>query len=273
MPSIAATVDWADAQAAVARAYPRLTALLRTVRTPDAPAIGDWSITELTIHVSHAMDAVSAVAKGGGGLLDDVWGLAGMSNLLVEAETERDLTVLADRIDASVAGFLDYMRTAPADTTQTWLVQGVQAPLSLVTCHVLNELVVHGRDIALAAGQKWPIDRPTAALIVSGFVLPVLGSLGRAMVADAGKAKRITYDLKVRGGGRFQLGFDGGEFSATPGAPTGSVDCHLSVDPEAFLLVSWNRISQWNAIPKGKLMAWGRKPWVGLQLRSLLKNP
>ena len=67
--------------------------------------------------------------------------------------------------------------------------------------------------------------------------------------------------------------FHDGDLVVTPGPPTGRVDCHLLVDPVAFLLVTWARISQWDAIPKGKLLAWGRKPWMGLKLRSLVKNP
>ncbi|MCA1696534.1 MAG: hypothetical protein LC749_18430 [Actinobacteria bacterium] len=51
------------------------------------------------------------------------------------------------------------------------------------------------------------------------------------------------------------------------------VDCHISADPVAFLLVVWNRQSQWTAIAKGKLMAWGRKPWLGPQFRPLMRNP
>ncbi|MGH9224940.1 MAG: maleylpyruvate isomerase N-terminal domain-containing protein [Acidimicrobiales bacterium] len=268
------SVDWAAAQAAVSRACPRVTALLRSVRNPDAPAIGTWTLTDLTVHVSHVMDAVTAAAKGGGGLVDDVWALTDVTDMFVKAETERSLPALADRIDASVAGLLDFMGAAPGDTAKTWLVKGVDVPLSLLTCHVLNELVMHGRDIALADGQPWPIDRSTATLILEGFVLPVLSGLGRSMVVeDAARNKRITYDVRLRGGGRHQFHFDNGDFSIHPGPPTRPVDVHLSVDAEAFLLVSWNRISQWSAIPKGKLLAWGRKPWLGLKLRGLLKNP
>ena len=51
------------------------------------------------------------------------------------------------------------------------------------------------------------------------------------------------------------------------------VDCHLSVDPAAFLLVAWDRMSQWHAIPRGQLLAWGRRPWLGLRFRSLLRSP
>ncbi|MGH3946139.1 MAG: hypothetical protein ACRDSI_14000, partial [Pseudonocardiaceae bacterium] len=51
------------------------------------------------------------------------------------------------------------------------------------------------------------------------------------------------------------------------------VDCHISADPVAMLMVFWSRQSQWTAIAKGKLMAWGRKPWLGPQFRALMRNP
>ena len=270
-----AQVDWGEAKAEVARAFPRLTTLLRTVGNPGAPSgVGEWTLTDVAVHLSHAVDAVTAVAKGGGGMVDDVWELPGMTAMLVQAEGERDLHALADRIDASAAALLDAMRAAPADDRRMWMVKGIDVPLSFATCHMLNELVMHGRDIALADGQEWPIDRRSAVLALEGFVLPVLGALGRSMVdQDAARGLTLTYDVRIRGGGRYQFLFDDGDFAIRPGGPVRPVDVHLSADPEALLLVSWNRISQWNAIPKGKLLAWGRKPWVGLKLRSLLRNP
>jgi hypothetical protein len=44
-------------------------------------------------------------------------------------------------------------------------------------------------------------------------------------------------------------------------------------DPAAFFMVFWQRQSQRNAIAKGQLIAWGRKPWLGLKFRSLIRNP
>ena len=67
--------------------------------------------------------------------------------------------------------------------------------------------------------------------------------------------------------------FDDGGMTVEASRPRQKVDCHLSVDPAAFLLVAWGRISQWQAIPKGQLLAWGRRPWLGLQLRGLVRNP
>jgi hypothetical protein len=37
--------------------------------------------------------------------------------------------------------------------------------------------------------------------------------------------------------------------------------------------VAWSRQSQWSAIAKGKLLAWGRKPWLGPRFKGLIWNP
>jgi uncharacterized protein (TIGR03083 family) len=267
------TVDWAAARRAVADAGPRLTAMLRSATKPEAPALGEWDVTQVATHISHAVDAVSAMAVGGGNLIADISGLPIMSRVMLEGEGRRPLPELAGRIDASVERFLAGMEAAAltGDTSQSWLIQGTEMPLSTLTCHVLNELTVHGFDIARAEGVPWPIDRTHAALILQGFVFPGLHTMGRAMVVqeEAGNAR---FEIRLRGDGRAWMVFSGGDF-AVEASRQGPVDCHLSVDPEAFLLVAWGRISQWQAIPKGQLLAWGRKPWLGLQLRSWLRNP
>ena len=268
-----ATVDPTAARAAAASAAERLSGLLRSVTAPAAPALGEWDTTDVAVHVSHAVDAVTASARGSESVLDDVWDLSTMSGMLVRGEAERDLGAIADRIDAGVAAFLAVAESAPGDPSRSWLVKGVEVPLSTLTCQVLNELVVHGRDIAVAQGAPWAIPRPEAALVLLGYLFPALDALGRAMVdQEAAAGVRATYEVRLRGGGRAFLRFDDGDLTvgAEPPAP---VDCHLSVDPETFLLVSWGRLGQWPAIGRGRLLAWGRRPWLGLKLREMLRNP
>jgi uncharacterized protein (TIGR03083 family) len=268
------TVDWAAARRAVAQAAPRLTAMLRSATKPDAPALGAWDVTEVAAHISHGMDTITAMSRGGGNILEDIAGLEMLTKVMVAGEGRRPLTELADRIDASVAAFLAAMEqeAAAGDTSHSWMVRGTELPLSSLTCHMLNELTVHGRDIAIGLGLPWPIDKAHAALILNGFVYPALHNLGRAMVVqEKAGDKRARFEVRLRGDGRAWASFDNGDFSVEA-SPQGPVDCHLSVDAEAFLLVAWGRISQWQAIPKGQLLAWGKKPWLGLQLRSWLRN-
>lgn len=267
------SIDSKAAQQAVAVVAAQFTAQLRSVTRPDVVALGKWSVTELAAHVSHAIDGVTAVAQGGGALIGDLASLSTLTEMLVEGESTRELGELASRMDASVAQFLAVMAANPPEDRRVWIVEGIELPLSTITCHVLNELVVHGYDIARAIGVAWPIDRSHAAMIVSGFLFPVLGQLGRAVVDQGAAAgKHICFDVRLRGGGRAWLVFDDGDLSVFT-SPPGPADCHLSVDPVAFLLVSWGRIDQWPAIGQGKMLSWGRKPWLGLQLRSLLLNP
>ena len=267
------TVDWAAAQRAVADTAARFTAMLRSARRPEAAAIGEWDVTRTAIHTSLVVDAVTAMTRGGGNLLTDIWDLSTLSRVMIEGEGRRSLGEMADRIDASVAGFLAAMEAAGEDSSHSWILEGTEMPLSTLTCHVLNELTVHGRDIARAEGVPWPIDHAAASMIVQGFVFPALHTMGRSIVdqARAGEV-RARFEVRLRGDGRAWLCFDRGDFSVE-GSPQGPVDCHLSVDPAAFLLVSWGRITQWPAIARGQLLAWGRKPWLGLQLRSWLRNP
>ncbi|HEX6596323.1 MAG TPA: maleylpyruvate isomerase N-terminal domain-containing protein [Acidimicrobiales bacterium] len=270
----APAVDWKDAQAAVREMGTRVGALVRSVRRPDAPCLGDWTVVQLAAHLSHAMDGVHAMALGGGGILEDIWKLGDLTGALVIGEAERDPVKLGDRIEASVENAMTFMAERVEDDLRTWFIPKIDVPFSFLTCHLLNELTVHGRDIAQAEGVPWPIPKATARLVVEGFILPVLSRLGRQLVdQESAKGVRVTYYLHVRGGGGATLRFDDGDLTVTPGPPTGRIDCHISADPGGFLLVTWGRISQWNAIGKGQLLAYGRKPWMGLKLRSMVRNP
>ncbi|MGH3770942.1 MAG: hypothetical protein ACRDRW_06040 [Pseudonocardiaceae bacterium] len=56
--------------------------------------------------------------------------------------------------------------------------------------------------------------------------------------------------------------------------PSGQViDCHLWADPVDLILVIYGRISHWGPIARSRLLAWGRKPWLGLTFRNLFFNP
>jgi len=267
------TVDLAAVRAALTSESGRLAALLRSARRVDAPALGEWNLGDLAVHVSLSLDAVLATARGSGAMLDDIWGLSGLSNILIRGEATRDLGAIADRIDATVAQLLAVLPDTGGQELQPWVVQGMELPLSTLASQALNELVVHGRDVALAEGVAWPVDRGAAALILDGFLFPALDVLGRSMVhQEEAAGVRARFDVRLRGGGGAHLTFSDGDLSVTRSA-LGPVDCHLSVDPAAFLLVSWGRVSQWPAIAKGQLLAWGRRPWLGLRLRALLRNP
>jgi len=268
----------------------RVTALLRSVRTPDAPALGCWTIAEVAMHLSQAFIVVPGLAAEdlsparlamlglddahGPSLIGDLWELGEATVGGVSADGERDLRVLADRIEARAAEYLVHAGTLQDRDPRPWLVAGTTVTSSTLCCHLLNETIVHGGDIARADGQRWPVEPARAAMVVDGFLIPVLQALGpRAMVdQEAAAGLRATYDLRVRGGGRHHFVFDDGALTITEPSPR-RVDCHISADPVAMLAVAWGRRSQWPAIATAKLVAWGRRPWLGPRFAGLTRTP
>jgi hypothetical protein len=86
------------------------------------------------------------------------------------------------------------------------------------------------------------------------------------------KGVHLCYDIRVRGGSRVFFVIDDGTLRVEPPSKR-RVDCHISADPAAFLLVGYNRVPQLRQALTGKLFAWGRKPWVGLQMVKYLASP
>lgn len=283
-------VGWEGAHDALSNQVARVTSLLRSVRNPEAPALGDWSLAELAVHLHQACVIVTALASDDisdvhrvwphlagmsrSSLTDDLWDFSGVTRMGVSHETERDLGVLADRIEGQARVLLDSVDAEFASRSHTWVVEGVTVDTTMLLCHLLNEMVVHGYDMARADGRPWPIPRAHAGLVLEGFLVPIVSALGpRTMVdQEAARGFTATYELHVRKGGRYLFTFDDGSVSVErPGARR--VDCHISADPVAMVLVAWRRRSQWPAIARGELMAWGRKPWLATRFQKLMRNP
>ncbi|MGH3521420.1 MAG: maleylpyruvate isomerase N-terminal domain-containing protein [Pseudonocardiaceae bacterium] len=283
-------IEWQQGQDALRDEVARVTTLLRSIHDPGSHAVGQWNLAEVAMHLSQAWVAVPGLARrdlsgvyevvpdlagvAGDSLIRDMWDLGDTTALAVRSDPERDPAVLADRIETRAQEYFTACVGAEPDAPRPWLVQGVTVGQSTLTYHLLNETVMHGYDIAQAAGRPWRIEPAHAAMVLGRFIVPVLQVLdSRAMVNGATAAGlRATYDIRIRGGDSFHFLFDDGELSIVEPSSR-RVDCHISADPVAFLLVVWNRQSQWTAIATGKLMAWGRKPWLGPQFRALMRNP
>ncbi len=282
-------VDWGPAQNALRDMVGRVTTMLRGIPVRDDKALGEWKLADVAMHLSQAWVIVPCMARRdlsrvyevlpgmtattSGSPIGDIWELGDMTKLGVVSDPERDLGVLADRIDARAAEFFAESAGASPDEQLPWLVEGSTVPRRTLTCHLLNETIVHGYDIALAAGVPWTIDRAYAAMVLAGFIIPVLQALDPRAMVDQEHAAGLhaTFDVRLRGGTRFDFVFDDGALHIQ--APAGRrADCHLSVDPVAMLMVGWDRKSQWPAIAKGQFVAWGRKPWLGPRFASLLRS-
>lgn len=290
MGTDATAVDWGHARRGLHTAVGRVTSLLRTVRDPNATALGQWTLAGVAQHLSHAWMAVPGLARGdlsrvhevvphsagraGESLITELAELATLTTEAVEADQERDPARLADRIETAAAEYFAECDGLSADDRRPWLVENTTVSRAALTCHLLNETLVHGWDIAHAEARPWPIERADAVAVIEGFLIPAVRQLEPRDLVDQATAAGMlaTYEVHVRGGHRWHFLFDDGELHIEDPARR-RVDCHVSADPAAMLLVIWGRQSQWAAIARGQLVAWGRKPWLGPQLRPMMRNP
>lgn len=283
--------QWQQSQDALRDEVRRLTTLMRSITDPTIPAVDGWNIAEVAMHLSQNWMLVPGLARqdvsrykavvpgitevAGNSMIPDMWDNADMNARALRSDAERGLAVLADRIEERAQEFFDECAGHSPDEPRPWIVEGTTVPLSALTCNLLNETIMHGYDMAHAAGRKWKIEAAHAAMVIEQFLFPVMQTCGPQTFVNADKAagRQATYQVHLRGGGRFNWIFDNGSLTLEVEPSTRPVDCHILADPAAFFMVFWRRQSQWNAIAKGQLLAWGRKPWLGLKFRSLIRNP
>lgn len=244
----------------------RLATMLRRGPDPSAPSIGVWTLGETAAHVSSSSAYFLAVARGQVIEPEDLDHVDRSNAAGLAADPERMPGVLADRLEQGEEELVSYARSVDGDPIVRPFV-GVDLPLSSVLAIELGELLVHGDDIARAARRSWRIPRDDAALTLEGF-LPLL-----PFVVDERRARDVVMrcELRIRGGSRVVVVIDHGALWVEPASP-GPVDCRLSVDPATFLLLMFLRVGMLRSIARGKVCAWGRRPWRATTLRSVLKT-
>jgi len=184
----------------------------------------------------------------------------------LEQITERDLPRLADLITTQTDAFI---RGSAERAAGDRFVppNGLAMTVPVMTAALLGEQLVHGLDIARAARARWAISREDALTVIGGVMALLPDYVDRQLAAG----KNITYELRFRGGPRYWIRIDDG--TAALAGPDQRADCWISADPVAFLLVGYGRSGQWGQILRGKLLAGGRAPWLGLSFGKLIIGP
>lgn len=272
-------MDWATVRAGVADVSTRVAGLVGGLDPAalDRPALGRWSVGDLAAHLTHAWEFDALLATGAPSPLDDLSRLGDLTQMLVAGETCREPSALAGRIQAAGRSFLASTGGLRGDEPRAWL-GGVPLPVSGLACQAISESLMHGHDLAVATSRPWAIPPSQAAMALEGFTNQVLSdprSHPLLVAWDKAASLRACFNIRLRGHGQAWFVFDGKHgFECRSSPPPGQpVDCHISADPTAMLLVSWGRAGQWPLIAKGKLFAWGRKPWLGTGLASLFRHP
>jgi uncharacterized protein (TIGR03083 family) len=245
----------------------RVAGMIRAAPDPSAPAVGEWSLKELAAHLAAMAGLQRSYAAGEGSPVRSFEGIAAFNEERLRGHAAEELPQLADRIEGGMKETVEELRGAGAERVVPWI-GGVQITTGDLAGIILGELLVHGHDVARAAGGSWSID-PAHANVVFEAVAPLMPHY---VDEDEARGFSGTFDVRMRGGPRRLLVFDDGRLSIEE--PDGrSVDCHISADPTAFLLVGYGRMGPVAPALTGKMLAWGRRPWLGFKLPRLLKQP
>ncbi|MEW6472324.1 MAG: maleylpyruvate isomerase N-terminal domain-containing protein [Actinomycetota bacterium] len=254
--------------------------LLRSVRHPDRPAVGAWTVAELAVHMLHVfVFELGVIRRDPLPAVFDFDELGRLTRDFVNDERSRDLQEIADRIEAAGREFAPEIDAAEPDAMYDWL-GGSRLPLPALHAHILSECLVHGFDVARADGLRWPMRPDDALAAIDDFFVPLAVAFGqleafggpRAFVNQAAGSIRACFELRLGGARPRHFIFEDRALTVTERADR-RVDCYVKADPVALNLVVWGRASPWPAVARGRLLAWGPRPWLAARLPSLVKTP
>jgi hypothetical protein len=274
-------VDWGRIREALEEAVGRVVGLVGAVRDPEARGTGEWTAAETAAHLTHSFGVNRSLILGSGFQVPDelsspdalIESISLFNEANLQADPERDLRVLGPRIGQIAREVLDRTADAAGDEPVTWL-GGAKLSISAVACHMIGETLLHGSDIARGNGVKWTVPGPSAALVFQGFALAMIDGLDpRTFVDQAGAAgERAVVDMRVRGAAPVLFVLEDRALGlADPG--TRRVDCRVSVDAATNFQMGWGRMSPLRAMARGRLVAWGRRPWKAATLTRVIRTP
>ena len=230
-----------------------------------------WTVGDTVAHLATGVGAYTTYLAGDITPIIDLSDVAGGSIATSNArrlseDAERDIPTLLRVLDEHHAELRRLAMAMDLDAPVSW--HGREVPLRTMLATGVAEVHMHGRDLALALDQPWPLARRDAVLIIDGLapLLPVLVDPERTRDLDA------LVRLRVRAGPELGLAFDRGTLAVGPCGDR-RPDVTVVADPAALLLVAYGRASQWRAMATGKLLAWGRRPWLAMRLTSYLVRP
>jgi uncharacterized protein (TIGR03083 family) len=246
-----------------------IAVLLRGAADTGAPVPGSrWSVGEVAAHLAQANELMADVAAGKARPYGDgtPGGLAEANEVALAAFAERGAGPLAAMIVEQADAFLEATARQPASRGELVSPMGPMS-MDVLESYLLTHMLGHGYDLARALGRPHMVSRARAELS-----LPFLMVAMPRVVGPVAAGHTARYTVRLWGGVRFGATFTDGAVAVST-RPPGRPDCTILVEPVAFLLVALGRLGPWGALARGRVLAWGRKPWLAPCFPTLFTPP
>ncbi len=265
-----------QARAALETLAARTSDLLCALPSTDLPIpSSEWTVRDAAAHLVNGSTVYCEIANGVPSPIDIQAGdgeafrdtAAVISRQMLADIPETDPARLARLIVDAARRFVDTMAGRPDDQLVAWHC-GLPLRNADLLCIIVGEHLLHGYDMALAVGTPWLIDPAHAALVLGGYA-PIYCL---CINLETTRGLNVAYEIELRGLGRSVVRFVDGEYRLEP-ADSGPVDCIISADPVAYLLVGAGRLSLGSAIALGLLSAGGPQPELAWRFNDLFIYP
>jgi hypothetical protein len=260
---------WTQTRAAVADSCARYVDL---VAGADARvmATADWSVADTTAHVAAIAFMYTHIVRFEESAIPsieerfrqtNVDTVADLNTVALGEFPERDPAVLAERLREDVDDVLRATEHLDPTTPVSWLGDS-KVPICGVLAHLVNELHIHGRDIARATRAPWSIPPAEAALFFEVFFTELVRhGVGCLLDNDEPPSDRgIAVGFRSRHTTPVTIVLRDGQVSLQDWREP--ADVRIFFDPPAFNLMMFHRISKPRAALTGKVLVWGRRPWL-----------
>jgi hypothetical protein len=256
-----------DARTTIEVLSDRLTHLLPILPHAHARIPGStWSLHQATAHLIRQTTLYTELALGADSPLTEFTPTAvtrfNAQHLADIAHTHP--SALATALTAATDRFVE-ATTHRNPTTPVSFHAGIPLDLTRLTTILVREYLLHGYDITRTTATPWPITPDHAALALHGHHALSPHTLNPTTTGE----HTARYQLRLGTAGTLTAQFTHGNLQLTTDPapyPRDDIDCVITADPVAYLLISSGRITQWTAITLGLLTTTGPHPHLGLRL-------
>ena len=264
MPERADWIELEAAQFALRSATVRTVSLIRSISDPTLPVTG----SHLTLGDAAAHLVLTAQIA--------VDCFAGFPSPIHDLGSKRDfdarfLAQFPERRPEQLAALLqdavDLLLEAPLDGDLIPFHSGIPLEPGVIIGLLIADLMAFSWDIAITLGLAWSMELATARVATSATMrmLPFV-------LSEAAEKTTASFRVHIRGGDDITGRIANGNMTISR-TDFGPVDCHISADPVAFILVAHRRLSRAGRVARGQLLSWGENRAFGATLRSLFTRP